>query len=96
MHFTLVSLNDSKLKLKKIMVQQLEYIQRYYCNVIVHGGWTLWGIWGKCSATCGEGMRKRTRSCTNPRPERFGDHCFGDSTEVELCNTRSCAGKIYM
>ncbi|XP_060551153.1 uncharacterized protein LOC132712741 [Ruditapes philippinarum] len=57
----------------------------------VHGGWALWGIWGICSVTCGEGMRKRTRSCTNPRPERFGDHCFGDSTEDELCNTRSCA-----
>ncbi|XP_060552934.1 A disintegrin and metalloproteinase with thrombospondin motifs adt-1-like [Ruditapes philippinarum] len=57
----------------------------------VHGGWSSWNDWGKCSGTCGVGMRSRTRSCTSPTPERFGDHCFGDSTAYELCNGESCA-----
>ncbi|XP_060574479.1 A disintegrin and metalloproteinase with thrombospondin motifs adt-1-like [Ruditapes philippinarum] len=56
-----------------------------------HGGWSKWEGWEECSATCGVGMRSRKRSCTNPRPHRFGDHCFGDSIEDKLCNTRSCA-----
>ncbi|XP_060608164.1 thrombospondin type-1 domain-containing protein 7B-like [Ruditapes philippinarum] len=58
----------------------------------VHGGWTSWETWGKCSVSCGVGMRNRRRLCTNPRPERFGNHCFGDSTEYELCYNRLCAG----
>ncbi|XP_060588544.1 thrombospondin-2-like [Ruditapes philippinarum] len=57
----------------------------------VHGGWSLWENWGTCSATCDVGMRSRKRFCTNPRPQRFGDHCFGDSIEDELCNRESCA-----
>ena len=37
-------------------------------------------------------MRSRKRTCSNPPPKRFGDHCFGDSIEDELCNSGSCAG----
>ncbi|XP_060592592.1 uncharacterized protein LOC132747282 [Ruditapes philippinarum] len=59
----------------------------------VHGGWSSWGNWGKCSATCGVGMRTRRRSCTNPRPQRFGDHCFGDNIDDELCNSESCTDR---
>ncbi|XP_060595944.1 microfibril-associated glycoprotein 4-like [Ruditapes philippinarum] len=36
-------------------------------------------------------MRTRRRLCTNPRPQRFGDHCFGDNIEDELCNNGTCA-----
>jgi hypothetical protein len=58
----------------------------------VHGGWSSWENWGKCSANCGVGMRSRKRSCSNPHPERFGDHCFGDGTDYELCNNETCSG----
>jgi hypothetical protein len=65
---------------------------RILYNQSVHGGWSSWETWGKCSVSCGVGMRNRRRLCTNPRPERFGNHCFGDSTEYELCYNRLCAG----
>ena len=58
----------------------------------VHGGWSAWESWGMCSTTCGVGMRSRKRSCTNPRPYHFKDHCFGESVDYELCNIKSCAG----
>ncbi|XP_060552110.1 A disintegrin and metalloproteinase with thrombospondin motifs adt-1-like [Ruditapes philippinarum] len=57
----------------------------------LHGGWSSWDVWGECSATCGIGMQSRKRSCTNPSPDRFGDHCFGNRIEYTLCNTGSCA-----
>ncbi|XP_060581974.1 angiopoietin-related protein 2-like [Ruditapes philippinarum] len=57
----------------------------------VHGGWSSWDVWGECSATCGIGMQSRKRSCTNPTPDRIGDHCFGNNIEDTFCNTGSCA-----
>ena len=47
--------------------------------------WTLWGLWSDCSVTCGEGNRKRTRSCTG-----LGK-CVGDSTNTDTCNMEPCA-----
>jgi hypothetical protein len=63
--------------------------------MLANGGWSKWEGWGECSATCSVGMRSRKRSCNNPRPHRFGDHCFGNSIEDELCDGGSCAGKTY-
>ncbi|XP_053388217.1 uncharacterized protein LOC128551395 [Mercenaria mercenaria] len=63
--------------------------QRQLCPV--HGGWSDWGPWGTCPETCGIGMMSRTRSCTNPVPDRFGDHCFGNSLENALCHSGPCA-----
>ncbi|WAR22275.1 DMBT1-like protein, partial [Mya arenaria] len=57
---------------------------------LVHGGWSGWVGWGTCSATCGVGIQHRERSCTNPAPSRFGDHCFGDSTDDRVCVIRPC------
>ncbi|XP_053387889.1 fibrinogen C domain-containing protein 1-like isoform X2 [Mercenaria mercenaria] len=56
----------------------------------VHGGWSEWVAWSSCSATCGVGMQSRTRTCTNPVPDRFGDHCFGQSLEDRLCYPGQC------
>ncbi|XP_053391925.1 hemicentin-1-like isoform X2 [Mercenaria mercenaria] len=67
----------------------LKTCKRQLCPV--HGGWSDWGPWGTCPETCGIGMMSRTRSCTNPVPERFGDHCFGNSLENALCRSEPCA-----
>ena len=32
----------------------------------LNGGYTMWNGWGACSSDCGEGIRIRTRTCTNP------------------------------
>ncbi|XP_052812234.1 hemicentin-1-like [Mya arenaria] len=57
----------------------------------VHGGWARWSGWSSCSVTCDTGLSKRTRSCTNPIPDRFGDNCFGDSQDYRVCMDTSCS-----
>lgn len=56
------------------------------------GGWTHWSSWGSCSVTCGYGSRKRTRSCTNPRPKGSGKQCSGRSVTEGSCAYNPCAG----
>ncbi|WAR31220.1 HMCN1-like protein, partial [Mya arenaria] len=59
---------------------------------IVDGGWSAWGAWGTCSATCGVGIKHRDRTCSNPTPSRFGNHCFGESRDDKICVLMSCTG----
>ncbi|XP_060571136.1 semaphorin-5B-like [Ruditapes philippinarum] len=56
----------------------------------VNGGWSDWSDWGECSVRCDTGLKKRNRSCSNPYPKRTGVHCFGDSTDVEICKQKPC------
>lgn len=58
----------------------------------VNGGYTAWTQWSSCSKSCGNGVLKRTRSCTNPRPANGGRDCsaLGKATETKTCNLRSC------
>ncbi|XP_060595775.1 uncharacterized protein LOC132749879 [Ruditapes philippinarum] len=56
----------------------------------VHGHWSTWSSWGSCSTTCGIGMQRRDRTCSNPYPARFGDHCYGDSRDDRLCVDAIC------
>ncbi|XP_063676881.1 coadhesin-like [Bolinopsis microptera] len=65
-----------------------------YCRKVlpstVDGGWSDFGGWSECSEDCGTGTQNRTRSCTNPTPERGGKECEGGSTETRECNTQGC------
>ncbi|WAR18815.1 HMCN1-like protein [Mya arenaria] len=56
----------------------------------IDGGYTLWSVWDGCSATCGDGIQSRSRSCTNPEPQYGGLDCVGDSTEFQPCNDGPC------
>ncbi|XP_078576516.1 A disintegrin and metalloproteinase with thrombospondin motifs 3-like isoform X1 [Branchiostoma floridae x Branchiostoma japonicum] len=58
--------------------------------IAIHGGWSTWTAWEECSRTCDIGIRVRHRTCDNPRPERGGSECKGQSQEFELCNTQDC------
>ena len=60
----------------------------YVCPV--DGGWTEFGDWSTCSATCGGGSQSRQRTCTNPAPQNGGLDCQGEAEEVRSCNTQSC------
>ncbi|XP_026888912.2 properdin isoform X1 [Electrophorus electricus] len=50
-----------------------------------NGGWSEWGAWSPCSVTCENGVKKRTRTCTEP-PPKCGGFCLGNSEETEDCN----------
>ncbi|XP_043102444.1 properdin-like [Puntigrus tetrazona] len=52
----------------------------------VEGGWSEWGNWQLCSVTCGDGMKKRTRTCSEPIPE-CGGSCSGAAEEATNCST---------
>ncbi|KAK6186939.1 hypothetical protein SNE40_006195 [Patella caerulea] len=62
-----------------------------YCEiVVVDGGWTDYGNWSVCSASCGNGTRYRKRVCDDPSPDNGGRECEGSDTEVEECIQQEC------
>ncbi|KAH3739259.1 hypothetical protein DPMN_045909 [Dreissena polymorpha] len=61
----------------------------------VHGNWSDWSTWSDCSVTCDVGLRKKTRTCTNPRPDRFGDNCYGDASEYTVCQKDTCINPVH-
>ncbi|XP_063849665.1 semaphorin-5B-like isoform X2 [Scylla paramamosain] len=62
-----------------------------YTALPVDGGWSEWGAWGTCSASCGgAGVRQRRRTCTHPSPKNGGSDCAGCGEETESCGKWSC------
>ncbi|XP_078346362.1 uncharacterized protein LOC144631716 isoform X2 [Oculina patagonica] len=58
----------------------------------VNGGYSDWGAYGRCSKTCGGGVKRRSRTCTNPPPGNGGEDCsaLGPDTSTRSCNTDDC------
>ena len=59
----------------------------------VDGSWSQWSSWSSCSVTCDEGSRTRTRTCTEPAPQRGGADCVGSKSDMEKCKTVACSGE---
>ncbi|XP_039266278.2 uncharacterized protein LOC120341783 isoform X1 [Styela clava] len=58
------------------------------CSVNDCPGWSDFGEWSSCSATCGGGSRERSRTC---RGSKIGNRdCPGDRLEIEKCNDVPC------
>ncbi|XP_060581084.1 scavenger receptor cysteine-rich type 1 protein M130-like [Ruditapes philippinarum] len=61
----------------------------------VHGGWSRWSSWGSCSVTCGIGLERRDRTCSNPYPGPGGEPCYGDARDDRACFVRPCADGVW-
>jgi hypothetical protein len=60
----------------------------------INGGWSLWSSLGEtCSESCGNGVIKESRSCTNPQPEFEGISCEGEATRMFACKNKDCPKK---
>jgi len=55
----------------------------------VNGNWSDWSDWSTCSVTCDIGIKTRTRSCDNPRPQYGGSDCRGNGEETQPCEERT-------
>ena len=72
-------------------ITQVSYIRAIVSfYILVHGGWADWSNWDECSRTCGTGLMKRSRQCSNPYPGPYGNPCFGDYTETKQCLLQEC------
>ena len=73
------------------------------CNMAAcRGLWSCWTDWSPCTASCGQGTRSRSRTCTvfgrstsNDDSDAANelvdvDGCPGANLERELCNQPSC------
>ncbi|XP_020620995.1 cartilage matrix protein-like [Orbicella faveolata] len=58
----------------------------------VDGGFSGWSFWSDCSLTCGGGVQTRTRTCTYPPPQGYGEDCDGPLQDDQACNKSPCPG----
>uniref|UniRef100_A0A3B3XWQ1 Spondin-like TSP1 domain-containing protein n=1 Tax=Poecilia mexicana TaxID=48701 RepID=A0A3B3XWQ1_9TELE len=69
--------------------------QSQTCNIHrvlpVHGGWSLWSHWSRCSSDCDSGVQMRKRLCSSPMPQHGGSNCSG-SCEGGVLQCRSVPG----
>ncbi|XP_022803120.1 uncharacterized protein LOC111340522 isoform X2 [Stylophora pistillata] len=58
----------------------------------VNGEYSPWSSWTECSKSCGGGVRRRMRKCSNPPPSNGGKDCrnLGPSIESQDCNVKVC------
>lgn len=68
------------------------------CNLCISadGGFSNWGVFTPCSATCGGGVQSRSRVCNNPLPQYNGKDCVGPVNETRACNTFYCPSKLKL
>jgi len=63
------------------------------CNLMacpIDGGFTPWEPVPECTKTCGGGVQKFVRTCTNPPPQHGGNDCDGPKEKIGPCNDFTC------
>ena len=78
----------------RMSIKKLTYFRNnLFISAAVNGGWSEFGSFGECSATCGGGIKERSRTCTNPPPSGGGAQCSGSAKETMVCNVEPCDGR---
>ncbi|XP_020907168.1 ficolin-2 [Exaiptasia diaphana] len=57
----------------------------------VHGNWSPWKPWERCSLKSAGCSQSRSRTCTSPVPAKGGDDCTGNDKETRKCNPSKCS-----
>ncbi|KAI8492696.1 hypothetical protein Bbelb_297370 [Branchiostoma belcheri] len=70
--------------------RRVEVMECQVAECAENGNWAGWLSWSGCTATCGEGVRSRDRTCSDPAPSGDGKECEGQGTEVEHCSIPPC------
>ncbi|XP_052812088.1 uncharacterized protein LOC128239471 [Mya arenaria] len=65
-----------------------ECVIHEYCPF--DGSWSLWGSWGQCDVTCGNGTMTRDRTCDSRALDHDGDECQGDKEQTTSCVVNQC------
>ena len=63
---------------------------------LVDGKWSDFGDYEECSKSCGGGIMKRFRTCTNPAPAHGGEKCTGWNFNFKVCNAKPCPGDLQV
>ena len=63
-----------------------ETIPCFVKNCPVDGGFTSWSEFEDCTVSCGGGVMRRVRRCSDPEPQFGGKDCEGDTEETRTCN----------
>ena len=80
--------SDQQLRLRDLISVEIHACGEDESSVSIpsSGGWTTWTAWSECSATCGQGVIRRTRECIDPTPEERGRACPGKNKETRPCD----------
>ncbi|KAK3092788.1 hypothetical protein FSP39_007241 [Pinctada imbricata] len=61
-----------------------------FIQASIHGQWSKWTNWSKCSAKCGIGFSQRVRLCNHPKPAFGGAWCKGAQKQRKHCQIKPC------
>lgn len=73
----------------------LKYFKILKLFFLVDGNWSAWTPFSSCSNTCGDGIKSRHRTCSNPAPLHGGKFCSGTKTETMTCSDGPCPGLFF-
>ena len=66
-----------------------DFVSLFAMNTVpVKGHWGRWGPWSKCSRTCGQGYKTRSRQCDDPTPLYGGQFCSGTLVQLKPCQLK--------
>ena len=75
-----------------LLGKDFEQVPCYETPCPVHGNFSEWSEFSRCSRTCGNSTKERYRNCSRPAPMHGGNNCssLGPNIEVRNCSLSPC------